>query len=398
MTFRWRNELEVARWEFLRFVKPKQHIAGILVTMIMAGAVIGLARMASGGDDRVREIAVIGMENLSSVEAGTSFRFSKRSPSEETTLRAEIRDQAIDGLLLIHSPDSVTLVAAGRGGDWEDELQATLTAARQQHMTERAGLSPDALARILRAPAFEVEYESQRARGRGERIALVVVVGLMLFAVFVGMSYIFASITGEKQLRVTEQVMSAIPAQAWIDGKILGLIAVSIIGVLAQVIAFGAVFAIANRFFDGPSLPLPDSSGDPIIIGLILVYAVLGLFLWFSFLGAIAAMIDDPHSSTRGSLLFVPMMASCMAFFILGDTGSGFARALSLVPLTSISAMPVRLLNGDVPATEVAISMVLLIAGVLLLRIAAGRVFRLAMLMYGKEPTWAEVWRWMVSR
>jgi hypothetical protein len=34
------------------------------------------------------------------------------------------------------------------------------------------------------------------------------------------------------------------------------------------------------------------------------------------------------------------------------------------------------------------------VAAVLLLRLAAGRVFRIAMLMYGKEPTWSEVRRW----
>ena len=63
------------------------------------------------------------------------------------------------------------------------------------------------------------------AGGRGERVAIIVVIVLMLMTVFTGMSYIFVSITGEKQIRVTEQVVSAIPAQAWIDGKILGLLA-----------------------------------------------------------------------------------------------------------------------------------------------------------------------------
>jgi hypothetical protein len=41
------------------------------------------------------------------------------------------------------------------------------------------------------------------------------------------------------------------------------------------------------------------------------------------------------------------------------------------------------------------LSIVLLAAGVFALRIAAGRVFRLAMLMYGKEPSWSEVRHWI---
>jgi ABC-2 type transport system permease protein len=44
---------------------------------------------------------------------------------------------------------------------------------------------------------------------------------------------------------------------------------------------------------------------------------------------------------------------------------------------------------------EVALAVLLLVGAVWLMRRAAGKVFHLGMLMYGKEPTWAEVRRWM---
>jgi ABC-2 type transport system permease protein len=56
--------------------------------------------------------------------------------------------------------------------------------------------------------------------------------------------------------------------------------------------------------------------------------------------------------------------------------------------------MPVRLVLTEVAAWEVLAAVAGLVAGIWLLRRTAGRVFRLGMLMYGKEPTWREIWRW----
>ena len=56
--------------------------------------------------------------------------------------------------------------------------------------------------------------------------------------------------------------------------------------------------------------------------------------------------------------------------------------------------LPARLVLTDVAWWEVPVAVLLLLAAVALLRRAAGKVFALAMLMYGKEPTWREVWRW----
>ena len=50
-------------------------------------------------------------------------------------------------------------------------------------------------------------------------------IALMCLGVFLGMASFFAGITGEKAMRVTEQVVAAISPQTWVDGKLLGLTA-----------------------------------------------------------------------------------------------------------------------------------------------------------------------------
>jgi len=398
MTY-WRAAMAVTRWEFQRYIKWKQQIVGMLVTMVIVGAFVILPRLNDGGDDRVRTIAVIGDDVLPvSDVASREYTFVAHARPDEQQLRQQVDDEALDALLIVRSPDDAELVLR-RDAGWAGGVHGLVTSARRGQMIASAGLSRDQVENILAPPALEMTYTATGAgEGRGGRLTVIIVISLMLFTVFVGMSYIFGSITGEKQIRVTEQVISAIPPQAWIDGKILGLMLVSIVGVLVQVIAFTAVFLIGRAAFGGDPMTLPQSLGSPGTILSILLFAVFGLFFWFAFFGAIAATIDDPQHSARGSFLMLPVFATVLAYMVPGSPDSGLSRFLSLFPATSPAAMPARMLSTDVGMIEITVSLLLLAWSIVLLRTAAGRIFRTAMLMYGKEPSWAEMRRWIFQR
>lgn len=390
---------EVARWEFQRFVKPKQILVGMLITAIIFGVGMTIGRMVKRDDTRSYEVAVIGSQVLPMATSQGSttgaIRLIPRDANQDAALREQVRNRELDGLLVVHDPDRAELYVRAEGA-WTSQVQLLLTAARQQFMTERAGLTPDVVANILTPPSLEVVREGGGS-ARVERLALIIVLGFMVLTVFTGMAYIFTSITGEKQIRVTEQVISAIPAQSWLDGKILGLLAVSLIGVTSQFAGFAAVWFAMRLWAGAGSLSLPPTFGDPVTVLLIVIFGVLGLIFWFAFLGLVAAVIDDPNSSTRSSFLMLPVFLTGLAFVILPDPTTGLARVLSLLPLTSPSAMPARMMGGDVPALEIAVALMLLAAGTWVLRVAAGRVLRIGMLMYGKEPSWAEVRRWAMD-
>jgi ABC-2 type transport system permease protein len=79
---------------------------------------------------------------------------------------------------------------------------------------------------------------------------------------------------------------------------------------------------------------------------------------------------------------------------LLENPDSVAMMILSLVPFFTSVMIPARLVLGAVQPWEIALAFAILIASAWLMRLFAGRVFRLGMLMYGKDMTLPELIRW----
>jgi ABC-2 type transport system permease protein len=66
-------------------------------------------------------------------------------------------------------------------------------------------------------------------------------------------------------------------------------------------------------------------------------------------------------------------------------------QVLSVFPLTSFAAMPLRMAYVDVPWWQWLLSLSLLLACLWWFKSAATRVFALGIRMYGKEPSWKQL-------
>jgi ABC-2 type transport system permease protein len=261
-----------------------------------------------------------------------------------------------------------------------------------QRRLAATGLEADALGTLLAPVSIAVQRPAGQGPGRGDRLLTGGVLVLTIVGLMTGMGFLFAGITGEKQQRVTEQVVSAIAPQRWVDGKILGLAGVALVNTLVTALALGSLllfFAVVVR-----RMPLSLSLDRPLLVPLLVLLPLLGFLLWFTFLAAVAATIDDPNTSTKGSLLMLPLLPVAIAGLLLTRADSAVAQAFGVFPFTAPAVLPVRLLLADVAPWEVPLALLLLVATIWLLRRAAGKIFAVGMLMYGKEPTVREMWRW----
>ena len=387
---------EVARWEFKRFFKIKDVIITLLILLFLTGVLGAGVWLAQRGSAAKPKIAVINANilKLESTPPNLDFRFHE--PAEETALRESVGRRDLDGLLIIKTIDQAELVTHD-SAFWLPQLQNFLTNARRQVRVAQLELQPkeyDDLMAPLRIVHSHLTSSSAPS-STAQRVYAGIFACLMLLAIFACYQYLFNSITGEKNLRVTEQIISAISPQVWMDGKILGI---SVIG-LAFIIIYGSFSLIIGGlvlYLSGFNVLQLVSLTDPLQTLLLLTIALLGILIWNCFFAAIAATVDDPNSSSKSVIMFLPFLPVLVTIAGFSNPDSFVMRLLSIFPFTSPSALSMRLVVTKVPAWEIALAIVVLIGTIWLLRKAAAKIFRIGMLIYGKEASFAEVSKWLL--
>lgn len=381
--------LLIAGWEFRRYFKWRDQVLGLVVFLVLGGAGYLGGKLATSSG-RTMTVAVEGMDPAS-LPATDRLRFVT---APDAAARAQGLEAGTLHGVLTRRPNGRFELLVEKSPRYRSQLETLLTELRRREQLTARGLEPADLAAILEPVSLDVHYNDPgRGRvSRAEQVAAGAATALVLLAIFTSMAYLLTGITGEKQLRVTESIVSFVPPQAWIDGKILGIGAYALVNIANMLVGTLIVASLAKLAW---GFTLPDVVARPGILLLLLVYCVLALALWNAVFAAFAATLDDPNTSTRTSLMFVPVLFIGLAsWIVLRDPDSAVARGLALFPLTSGPALPVRAMLSRVDAVETIVSLALLCATIWLVRRAAGRIFEIGMLMYGKEPSFREIARW----
>ncbi|MFN0178000.1 MAG: ABC transporter permease [Gemmatimonadales bacterium] len=384
-----RPALVVAGWEFRRYFKWKDQFVSLAMFFVVGLAFFAFSKIATG---RGREITVgvVGIELTAPAEG--RLRFVPAAADSAAGTEA-LRAGDLAGILR-RGPGGGYELVVEKEPRYEAELTAILAETVRRERLVGSGIDEAVLAQALAPPALAVRFvdPGKSRRGRGELILAGILMGIMLMTVFTSMAYLLTGITGEKQLRVTESIISAIRPQAWIDGKVLGLSGYALTGVVNMGIGGAITWVGVSMATD---FTLPAVIARPGVIAVLLLFTVLGLLLWNAFFAAIASTIDDPNTSSRGGLMMLPALPVVLGLAVMRDPDSLLSRGLALIPFTSVPALPVRLVLSDPGVVEIVVSGSLLVAAIWLTRRLAGRIFEVGMLLYGKEPSWGEIARWV---
>jgi ABC-2 type transport system permease protein len=385
---------EVAKWEFLRWFKMKEQFITIIIGSLISLLIFGGQSLLTKISSEQTDLALINYSRINlSIDEGTNIKLTENKISQLDSLKSLLLENKIDGILLITDIDNSELIV-NKEPPWLNTIQELITRERQKIKIEEANISAEELQDIFKQSKVTLKYTEQQieSSSTGEKIAAGVFIGLMLVGIFLGLAYQFVAITGEKQLRITEVIVSAISCQTWIDGKILGLSFLSM-AILITYSITSILFVFISGLF-GSGWLIPISISDPLLLAGLFTFSLAGFFFWNTFFSAIAATINDPNTSARGSLMMVPLIPIAIAFFALGSPDSTAMKFLSLFPLTSTPVISARMVLTEVSIIEILLSLLLLLIFTWYLRIIAGRIFALSILMYGKEPTWKEIYRW----
>ncbi|MFH7013296.1 ABC transporter permease [Flavobacterium sp. FlaQc-52] len=244
---------------------------------------------------------------------------------------------------------------------------------------------------------------------------------IMMFIIIYG-NMVMRSVIEEKTNRIIEIIISSVKPFQLMIGKIVGTSLAGLLQFLIWVVIGLGLMFVASAFFGvnvGPEGRIPpevmqsaqqEFSGTAqmyiaelwnlpiasIVIGFV-IYFIGGYFLYSSFYAAIGAAVDNQTDSQQFLLpIIMPLILSVyIGFFtVVNDPHGTIAVVFSMIPLTSPIVMLMRLPFG-VPWWQIAISVSLLFATFLLVVWFAAKIYRVGILMYGKKPTWKELYKWL---
>lgn len=242
---------------------------------------------------------------------------------------------------------------------------------------------------------------------------------IMMFIIIYG-NMVMRSVIEEKTNRIIEIIISSVKPFQLMMGKIIGTSLAGILQFLIWIVlgvvlmfSLSAVFGgqqeavataqvtaeqaeVAMSFMDKLQLYIAEIPVTSILIGFV-VFFIGGYFLYSSFYAAIGAAVDSETDSQQFLMpILMPLMLAVYVGFltVMNDPHGTVAVVFSLIPLTSPIVMLMRIPFG-VPLWQLVLSVVLLYGTFIFVVWFAAKIYRVGILMYGKKPSWKELFKWL---
>ncbi|HYZ15099.1 MAG TPA: ABC transporter permease, partial [Candidatus Acidoferrum sp.] len=209
---------------------------------------------------------------------------------------------------------------------------------------------------------------------------------------------IMASVAEEKTSRIAELLVATIDPAQLLAAKVLASGATAMIQ-LAVWIATGLLTAsaAAGLFLDSDS-PVRLHAQGPMVLPTSEVFAFIAFFvvgfIQFSVLYAAAASLIN-RTEDLGSVAG-PLVVPLVIGFLLAQVGLAYPNASNVavcseIPLIAPFVMFTRIAVSSVPAWQIILSLAINLVAAFLLARAAGKIYRVGLLLYGRAPSLRQV-------
>ncbi|MYG82194.1 MAG: ABC transporter permease [Gemmatimonadetes bacterium] len=410
----------VLRREYLERVKTRGFIIGTLaiplVLIVIMGVNIFIALQVAQSDRELVLVdltAVMGEEVAERLEqVGYELELAGREADLED-LDRQVMEEEIEGYVVL---DSVTLaegVFAYRSIVPPGRTRVALFEAVVRDIALANYLSSasgaEGLRELIRGGQLEFESpleveeqeEAEVARVSGIAIGFGGVMVLYITMLLYG-AFVLRSVLDEKRNRVVEVVVSSISPWRLLLGKVLGVGSMGLtqMGIWAGCAILLLLVAAPMVASQIPAADLSELTGflpGPGVLVLLLVFFLLGYFLFSSLFAAVGAMCATQEEAGQAqlpviTLLIIPFVLQMAS---IEGTSMKWLDWVALFPFFSPVMMFPRAATGAVPWWMTGLSLVLMAAAIVGTAWVAGRIYRVGILMQGKRPTLKELVRWV---
>ena len=428
----------VVRREFISRVQSRAFVVSTILGPLLMGALFVMPILLEKRQTAPKHVAVLdGAEGSFGRQVAERLRSEMRDTVTHTLpryrveyVRAEgpvntVRDslvaltglqkagpEGLDGVLVLTDStiESGLMQYYGANVGSPNDMSALSSAVRPlvtAARLERAGVDPTIVNSAERRVSLRTERVSDgklTGQSGSASFLLAYVMSFMLYLALLlyGMQ-VMGSVVEEKSTRIVEVLVSSLTPFQLLLGKVVGVASVALVqlGIWAGTAMVLTTYRIQVAGLVGASsksvsdLPIPTVT--PMMLAVFLGFFVLGFFFYAAMYAAVGSMCNS-HQEAQQSQTPVTLFVAAgllLMFSLLSEPNGTMAHVLSYVPFFAPFVTPVRYSLSPLPWSELLLSALAMVAGLVVVVWIAARIYRVGILSYGKKPKLAEVARWV---
>lgn len=252
----------------------------------------------------------------------------------------------------------------------------------------------------------EVDLETTRVMAEGSRqeggmagffLAYFLFFLLYMVTLLYGQQ-VMNGVLEEKSSRIVEVILATVRPIELLLGKLLGI---GLAGLTQLGVWLTTMAALSAPAVVGALALMPEDVKMPQVgVGLVahfLILFLLGFSLFATLYAAIGAATNNVQEAQQFAGFLVVFLVAPMFFLIpiINDPDSTLAVVLSMIPPLTPMLMMLRIAVKMPPLWQILAAYALTSAFIVFLIWVCARIYRIGILMYGKKPTFQELWRWI---
>jgi len=412
------NAAIVARREYRDRVRSPLFIASTIIlmglAMLVALAPIGIRYLDSQTVTRIAVVssdAALGASAVGAVDSllnrppakgvlpGWTKPFVVESTRDGPRAELDLRRGALGGIMIVNRLKNGQLDVTFRTNGTADPVRSQLIgfAAIAVSIYDWTSTQPADVGRAFQAPVFKVDgvntaaedgvpLDPQQSASRSF-LGIVFVVLLFITVVIYGM-WVATGIAAEKSSRVMELMISAASPHQLLTGKVVGIGAAGLSQYVAIAVPTLILIALQDRLAEailGPtwSEGAPLVGLSPALLAGYGVFFLLGFVLFALIYAAMGSFVSRPDDLQTLSLplSLLAMVGYLTAILALGGGGGVWIMVASFLPPFSPFVMLARMMVSAVEPWEVAASIGLLVASIVIVAVVASRMYAAGVLL-----------------
>jgi ABC-2 type transport system permease protein len=436
----------IIRREYLSRVRKRSFIVMTILGPLLMAALMIVPIYIAQMSDEVKTIAVVD-------DGGIFYKSFPDTENIKFIYLSESKDQALDSMdsrgyyALLFLPDEflskpttavLYYTKSQPSITVKSYIETLLKKEVEASKLKLEGIDKDVLDKIK----TDINLNVYKTEGNGleEKSSTEIAYVLGLFSgiliymfIFLFGTQVMRGVIEEKTNRIVEVIVSSVKPFQLMMGKIIGIALVGLTQFLLWILlTFTIVTVVQGAFpdtfkFNKTETPLVGDSKimtqDQVqeanaqqyknqqtrdllesissidfgaMIAAFLFFFLFGYLLYAALFAAVGSAVDNEADTQQFMLpITIPLIfAIVMSQFVINNPNGPVAFWLSVIPFTSPVIMMIRIPFG-VPIFDQVLSYSMLVLGFLFCTWFAGKIYRTGILMYGKKPSYAELWKWI---